>query len=81
MDIAKLENIVEKSKILLVELVDEDIKNNWVTLEKKYDSAREIIEKVENLSENSLIALDNKSYGESLKIYEQIIDQIKLYSK
>lgn len=81
MDIAKLENIVEKSKILLVELADEDIKNNWVTLEKKYDSAREIIEKVENLSENSLNALDNKSYGESLKIYEQIIDQIKLYSK
>ena len=80
MDIAKLENIVEKSKILLVELVDEDIKNNWVTLEKKYDSAREIIEKVENLSENSLNALDNKSYGESLKLYEEIIDQIKLYN-
>ena len=81
MDIAKLENIFEKSKILIVELVDEDIKKNWVTLEKKYDSAREIIEKVEKLSENSLNALDNKSYGESLKIYDQIIDQIKLYSK
>ena len=80
MDIAKLEKIFEKSKKLLVELVDEDIKNNWVTLEKKYDSAREIIEKVEKLSENSLNALDNKAYGKSLKLYEEIIDQIKLYN-
>ncbi len=80
MDIAKLENIVEKSKILLIEFVDEEIKKNWVILEKKYNSARELLENVEKLSKSGLSVLDDRSYEESLKIYEQIINQIKIYS-
>ena len=81
MNLAKLERIIEKSKKILFELVDEEIKKHWVTLEKKYTSARELIENVENLSERGLNALNVRSYGESLKFYEQIINQIQNYNK
>lgn len=81
MNLAKLERIIEKSKKILFELVDEEIKKHWVTLEKKYTSARELIENVENLSERGLNALNDRSYGESLKFYEQIINQIQNYNK
>jgi hypothetical protein len=81
MDIAKLEKIVEKSKIILIELIDEEIKKQWVILEKEYSSARELIENVENLSKSGLNALNNRSYGDSLKYYEQIINQAQSYNK
>ena len=81
MDIPKLEKIVEKSKILLIELVNEEIKENWVDLEKKYNSARELLENVEKLGKSGLSALDDRAYRESLRIYEQIINQIKIYSE
>ncbi|MBY8985049.1 MAG: hypothetical protein KGD65_08290 [Candidatus Lokiarchaeota archaeon] len=81
LDIPKLEKIVEKSKILLIELVNEEIKENWIVLEKKYKSARELLENVEKLGKSGLSALDDRSYRESLRCYEQIINQIKIYSK
>jgi hypothetical protein len=81
MDLAKLGKIVEKSKLLLIELVDEEIKKNWVAYEKKYNFTRELIEKIEKLSESGLCALDKRSYRESLNIYEQIISQIQDYNK
>ncbi len=81
MDLAKLEKILEKSKMLLIELVDEEIKKNWVILEKKYISARDLIVNVENLSKSGLNSLNDKSYRESLDFYEQIINQIQSYNK
>ena len=81
MDISKLEKIVEKSKILLIELGDVEIKKNWVTLEKKYISARDLIDNVEELSKSGLNALNDRSYRESLGFYEQIINQIQSYNK
>jgi len=81
MDLAKLEKILEKSKMLLIELVDEEIKKNWVILEKKYISARDLIVNIENLSKSGLNSLNDKSYRESLDFYEQIINQIQSYNK
>ena len=81
MDLAKLGQILEKSKMLLIELVDEEIKKNWVVLEKKHISARDLIVNVENLSKSGLNSLNDKSYRESLDFYEQIINQIQSYNK
>ena len=81
MDLAKLGQILEKSKMLLIELVDEEIKKNWVILEKKYISAQDLIVNVENLSKSGLNSLNDKSYRESLDFYEQIINQIQSYNK
>jgi hypothetical protein len=81
MDISKLEKIVDKSKILLIEFVGEEIKKNWISLENKYHSARALIENIEKLSEMGLSTLNERSYSESLSIYEQIIDQIQNYNK
>ena len=81
MDLPKLEKIIEKSKMSLIELVDEEIKKNWVILEKKYNSTRELIENVEKLGENGLSALEDRSYGDSLEIYEKIIGRIKIYNE
>ena len=81
MDLAKLGQILEKSKMLLIELVDEDIKKNWVALENKYISARDLIDNVEKLSKSGLNALNDRSYKETLDCYEQIINQIQIYNK
>ncbi len=81
MDLAKLEQILGKSKMLLIELVDEEIKNNWETFEKKYISARDLIDNIEQLSKSGLNSLNNRSYKESLDFYEQIINQIQRYTK
>lgn len=81
MDLTKLGQILEKSEMLLIELVDEEIKKNWVAFEKKYISTRDLIVSVEKLSKSGLNALNNRSYRESLDFYEQIINQIQIYNK
>jgi len=81
MDLIKLVQILEKSKMLLIELVDEEIKKNWLTFEKKYIFARDLIDNVEKVTKNGLNALNNRSYRESLDFFEQIINQIQTYNK
>ena len=80
-DIAKTGEIIEKSKICLVELVDDKTKEKWNALEKRFKLTKNLIQNVENLSRNGITALESKSYKDSLKKYEQIINLIQGYSK
>lgn len=81
MDIAKTGEIIEKSKIFLVELVDDKTKEKWNALEKKFKLTKNLIQNVENLSRNGITALESKSYKDSLNNYEQIINLIQGYTK
>jgi len=81
MDIAKTREIIEKSKIFLVELVDDKTKEKWNALEKRFKLTKNLIQNVENLSRNGITALESKSYKDSLKNYEQIISLIQGYNK
>jgi len=81
MDLPKLEKIIEKSKLSLIELVDEEIKKNWVILDNKHNSAKKLIEDVEKLGEKGLGAIEDRSYRDSLEIYERIIEHIKIYNE
>jgi len=81
MDLAKAGDIVEKSKIFLTELVDDKKKENWNDLEKRFKLAKNLIRNVEDLSKNGIMALESKSYKDSLNKYEQIINLIQGYDK
>ncbi|HEC37261.1 MAG TPA: hypothetical protein ENI29_03435 [bacterium] len=79
MQLEKVGEIIQKGKVALVELVDEEIKKKWVEFENKYLKAESFIETIENLSKNGLQALETKEYEESLKFYKQIVEQIESY--
>jgi hypothetical protein len=80
-DTAKARDIVNKSKIFLVELVNDKIKEKWNELEKKVKFTEDLIQDVEDLSEDGILALESKSYKDSLSKYEQIINLIQDYNK
>lgn len=79
MDLENAGNAIEKSKMLLIELVDDEIKKNWDEFKKKFVAARNLIESVEKLSINGLNALERKAFNGSLNFYDQIINQIQEY--
>ena len=81
MNTIKAGDIIEKSKIFLVELVDEKIKENWNELEKKFKLTKDLIQYVENLSKKGIMALESKSYKDSLNNYDQIMNLIQGYNK
>ena len=78
-ELSKASEIIQKGKIALIELVDEEIKKKWDGFEKKYLAAKSLIEEIEKLSKSGLQALEAKTYDESLKFYKQIVDQIEGY--
>ena len=81
MNIVKAGDIIEKSKIFLVELVDDKVKENWNEIEKEFKLTKDLIQNVENLSKKGIMALESKSYKDSLNNYEQIINLIQVYDK
>ena len=81
MNIVKAGDIIEKSKIFLVELVDDEVKEKWNELEKIFNITKDLIQNVENLSKKGIMGLESKSYKDSLKNYEQIINLIQGYDK
>ena len=78
-ELSKASEIIQKGKIALIELVDEEIKKKWDGFEKKYLAAKSLIEEIEKLSKSGLQALETKAYDESLKFYKQIVDKIEGY--
>jgi len=81
MNLVKAGDIIEKSKIFLVELVDDKVKENWNEIEKGFKLTKDLIQNVENLSKKGIMALESKSYKDSLNNYEQIINLIQVYDK
>jgi len=81
MDVEKVESLIEKSEIHLAEVVDNALKESWNDINKRVELARDLIQKVETLSKNGFMALESKSYEDSLKNYDQIVSLIQGYSK
>ncbi|MFW9942541.1 MAG: hypothetical protein ACFFFT_15990 [Candidatus Thorarchaeota archaeon] len=81
MDVEKAGDIIVKSKIFLAELVDNKVKENWNKLEKHYNLAKELIQNVETLSNDGILALESKSYNDCLKKYEEIVSLLQGYNK
>ena len=81
MDVEKVEGLIEKSEIYLAEVVDNALKESWNDINKRVELTRDLIQKVENLSKNGFMALESKSYEDSLKNYDQIVSLIQGYSK
>ncbi|MFX1346262.1 MAG: hypothetical protein ACFFAI_14210 [Promethearchaeota archaeon] len=81
MDVEKAGDVIVKSKIFLAELVDNKVKENWNKLEKNYNLAKGIIQNVETLSNDGILALESKSYNDCLKKYEEIVSLIQGYNK
>ncbi|MFX1531289.1 MAG: hypothetical protein ACFFBC_09260 [Promethearchaeota archaeon] len=81
MDVEKAGDVIVKSKIFLAELVDNKVKENWNKLEKNYNLAKELIQNVETLSNDGILALESKSYNDCLKKYEEIVSLIQGYNK
>jgi hypothetical protein len=73
--------IIEKSKVFLVEYVDNEVKKKWDILEKRYLAGRNLIDDVERLSKNGLDALEKKNYNLSLDSFDKIINQLLEYQK
>ncbi|MFX1375812.1 MAG: hypothetical protein ACFFA0_08375 [Promethearchaeota archaeon] len=81
MEIEKARDIIVKSKIFLVELVDNKVKENWNNLEEIFNLSKYLIQNVESLSKKGIVALESKSYKDSFDNYNQIINLIKRYKK
>lgn len=81
MDIEKVKNLIDKSEIYLSELFDDIVKESWNEVNKRFKLARDLIQKVDSLSKNGFMALESKSYKDSLKDYSQIIGLIQGYNK
>ena len=81
MDVEKVEGLIEKSEIYLAEVVDNALKESWNDINKRVELTRDLIQKVEALSKNGFMALESKSYEDSLKNYDQIVSLIQGYSK
>ncbi|MFX0027822.1 MAG: hypothetical protein ACFE8B_01310 [Candidatus Hermodarchaeota archaeon] len=81
MDLSISGNLIEKSKLILVELVDDKIKDNWIQIEEIYNLARNLIQTVEDYSKNGILALELKSYKDSIENYKQIVNLIQEYNK
>lgn len=79
MGIKAVNEILEKSEKFLNDLVDDDINDRWDNFKTKFHTARRLLENIEFLSKNGIIALDKGSYEKSLKFFEQIIDQLQVY--
>lgn len=81
MDLARAKKIIEKGKINLIELVNDEIKKNWVKLEKEFITARDLIANIGRFSKEGLDALEAGSCQESLTLYKQIISQLQIYNE
>ncbi|MFX1501002.1 MAG: coiled-coil domain-containing protein [Promethearchaeota archaeon] len=79
MEIRAANEVLEKSEKILNDLVDEDIKDKWDNFKTRFHDASRLLENVEFLSKNGIVALDKGSYENSLKFFEQIIDQLQAY--
>jgi hypothetical protein len=81
MDIEKAGDIIVKSKIFLAELVDDKVKEKWNKLEKEFHLAKDLIQNVEYLGKDGILALESKSYKDCLNKYEEIVSLIQGYNK
>ncbi|MHA2131955.1 MAG: hypothetical protein ACW99L_18455, partial [Promethearchaeota archaeon] len=81
MDLINVGKIIEKSKVLLMELVNNEIKENWDLLNRKYLAGKNLIENVVELSKSGLKALKGRSYDLSVMTFEKIINQLQEYQK
>ncbi|MFX1371806.1 MAG: hypothetical protein ACFFCE_08090 [Promethearchaeota archaeon] len=79
MEIKAANEVFEKSEKILNELVDDDIIDKWDNFKTKFHTARRLLENIEFLSKNGIVALDKGSFEKSLKFFEQIIDQLQAY--
>jgi len=80
MDLEKAGDAIVKSKIFRAELIDDEVKENWNKLEKNYNLAKDLIQNVETLSKDGILALESKSYNDCLKKYEEIVILIQGYN-
>ncbi|MHA2390701.1 MAG: hypothetical protein ACXAEX_01925 [Promethearchaeota archaeon] len=77
MNLTEVDIVIEKSKLFLVDLVDNKIKENWIEYEKSFIAAKDLINSVDTLIKKGIRALERRSYNETLNFYEQIISLIQ----
>jgi hypothetical protein len=78
-ELEKLNNILESSLKILPELVDDNIKKRWGEYKEKCKTVTLLLENIGRLSKNAINALDNRSFSESLDLFEQIRIQLQEY--
>ncbi len=79
MEIKNINEILEKGKEFLNDLVDDEIREKWDNFKAKFHSAKQLLENIEILSKNGMDALNIGSYPDSLDFFEQIIHQLQEY--
>ncbi len=79
MEIKKMDDILEKGSEFLIKIVDSDVKKKWNDYEAKFNTVNQLLENIELLSKNAIMALDNGSYSDSLELFGQILIQLQEY--
>ncbi len=79
MELNHINEILEKGEEFLNELVDDEIKEKWDNLKAKFHTAKQLLENIEILSKNGMVALNKGSCPNSLDFFEKIIHQLHEY--
>jgi hypothetical protein len=80
-ELKELNKILENSLTFLSELEDNDVKEKWKEYNDIYKTVKLLLDDIELLSQNAINALNNRSFSESLNLFEQIITQLEEYQK
>jgi hypothetical protein len=79
MEVENIGKILEKGENFLSELVNEETKKKWNTLEHKFVSAKQLLNKIDELSKQGIESLMKESFTESLSMFDQIISSLQKF--
>ncbi|MFX0176207.1 MAG: hypothetical protein ACFE85_08260 [Candidatus Hodarchaeota archaeon] len=73
----KADATLKKAKLLVNQIIEEEISKKWIFLESKLKEAKEaFINRIEKLSKNALNYLDKGKISNSLEMFEKIIFEL-----